>query len=166
MMHGILQKALDQAVSDGLTPRNAAKGIKLPQGKKKEIRPLSPDEARVLLDAARGDRLEALYVLAVSTGLREGEPLPGFRMRVPDDRMLRAHPSLLLASPPHSRTSSLFLLVLSSRTTSAAYAPDDRRRITPMQYLLQFFRTSLVPVLPRDQGFAWPGKALPHGANR
>jgi integrase len=74
-MHGVLQKALDQAVSDGLIPRNAAKGIRLPQGKKKEIRPLSPDEARALLDAARGDRLEALYVLAVSTGLREGELL-------------------------------------------------------------------------------------------
>lgn len=74
-MHGVLQKALDQAVSDGLIPRNAAKGIKLPQGKKKEIRPLSPDEARALLDAARGDRLEALYVLAISTGLREGELL-------------------------------------------------------------------------------------------
>ena len=74
-MHGVLQKALDQAVSDGLIPRNAAKGIKLPQGKKKEIRPLSPDEARTLLDTARGDRLEALYVLAISTGLREGELL-------------------------------------------------------------------------------------------
>jgi integrase len=74
-MHGVLQKALDQAVSDGLIPRNAAKGIRLPQGKKKEIRPLSPDEARALLDAARGDRLETLYVLAISTGLREGELL-------------------------------------------------------------------------------------------
>jgi integrase len=74
-MHGVLQKALDQAVSDGLIPRNAAKGIKLPQGKKKEIRPLSPYQARTLLDAAHGDRLEALYVLAISTGLREGELL-------------------------------------------------------------------------------------------
>ncbi len=74
-MRGVLQKALDQAVSDGLVPRNAAKGIRLPQGKKKEIRPLYPDEARALLEAARGDRLETLYVLAVSTGLREGELL-------------------------------------------------------------------------------------------
>jgi integrase len=74
-MHGVLQKTLDQAVSDGLIPRNAAKGIRLPQGKKKEIRPLSPDEARALLVAAQGDRLEALYLLAISTGLREGELL-------------------------------------------------------------------------------------------
>ena len=41
-VHGVLQKALDQAVSDGLIPRNDANGIRLPQGKKKEIRPPSP----------------------------------------------------------------------------------------------------------------------------
>ena len=75
-MHGVLQKALEQAVSDGLIPRNAAEAIRLPQGKMKEIRPLSPDEARALLVAARGDRLEALHLLAVSTGLREGELWP------------------------------------------------------------------------------------------
>jgi integrase len=40
-----------------------------------EITPLSPAEARTLLEAAGGDRLEALYVLAVSTGMRQGELL-------------------------------------------------------------------------------------------
>jgi len=39
------------------------------------MRPLSPAEARKLLDAAQGDRLEALYVLAVTTGMRQGELL-------------------------------------------------------------------------------------------
>jgi integrase len=33
-------------------------------------------QARTLLDAAGGDRLEALYNLAVTTGMRQGE-LPG-----------------------------------------------------------------------------------------
>lgn len=75
-MHVVLHKALDGAVSDSLIPRNAAKGVKVPQaGARKEIRPLSPDQARTLLDAAGGDRLEALYVLAVATGLRQGELL-------------------------------------------------------------------------------------------
>jgi integrase len=32
-------------------------------------------QARTFLDAARGDRFEALYVLAVATGLRQGELL-------------------------------------------------------------------------------------------
>ena len=39
------------------------------------MRPLSPEQARRLLEAARGDRLEALYVLAVHCGLRQGELL-------------------------------------------------------------------------------------------
>ena len=40
-----------------------------------EMHPLSPDEARKLIEAARGDKLEALYILAVQTGLRQGELL-------------------------------------------------------------------------------------------
>jgi integrase len=36
---------------------------------------LSPAQARMLLDAATGDRFEALYVLALTTGMREGELL-------------------------------------------------------------------------------------------
>ena len=33
-MHVVLHKALDEAVSDGLVPRNSAKGVKVPQTKK------------------------------------------------------------------------------------------------------------------------------------
>jgi integrase len=39
------------------------------------MHPLSPEEARRLLEAARDDRLEALYVLAVCSGMREGDLL-------------------------------------------------------------------------------------------
>jgi integrase len=35
----------------------------------------SPEEAQRFLQAARGDRLEALFVLALTTGLRQGEAL-------------------------------------------------------------------------------------------
>jgi integrase len=41
----------------------------------KEMHPLSAHEARKLLNAVKGDRLEALYVLAVHTGMRQGELL-------------------------------------------------------------------------------------------
>ena len=70
-----LRKALQDAVSDGLIPRNVADGIKAPKAKKKEINPLSPEQARAFLEAVRGDRLEALYSLAVQRGLRQGELL-------------------------------------------------------------------------------------------
>lgn len=74
-LHVVLHKALKAAVSDGLIPRNAVAGLKLPKLTREEIDPLSREEARHLLDAVRGDRLEALYVLALNTGMRQGELL-------------------------------------------------------------------------------------------
>ena len=74
-MHAVLHKALDQAVADGLIPRNAADALKLPRIDREEIAPLTAEEANRLIEAARGDRLEALYVLAIHTGLRQGELL-------------------------------------------------------------------------------------------
>ena len=74
-MHVTLHKALKQAAADGLVPRNAAANVRAPRPQKKEILPLTPEQARVLLESARGDRFEALYVLAVHCGLRQGELL-------------------------------------------------------------------------------------------
>ena len=74
-VHVTLHKSLEQAQSDGLVARNSAKGIKAPRPKKKEIRPLAPEQARAFLAAAHGDRFEALFVLALHCGLREGELL-------------------------------------------------------------------------------------------
>ena len=74
-LHVVLHKALKAAVADGLIPRNAAAGLKLPRITREEIDPLNQEEARRLLEAASGDRLEALYVLAITTGLRQGELL-------------------------------------------------------------------------------------------
>lgn len=74
-LHVVLHKALDQAVADGLIPRNATDAVKVPRVDREEINPLTAEEAGRLIEAARGDRLEALYVLAIHTGLRQGELL-------------------------------------------------------------------------------------------
>src|ERR671910_460920 len=74
-VHVTLHKALKQAVMDGLIPRNATEAVKPPQVRREEMQPLSPEQVKVLLEAARNERLEALYVLAVTTGLRQGELL-------------------------------------------------------------------------------------------
>jgi integrase len=74
-MHSVLRKALKQAVLDGLIPRNVCEAVKPPKVERKEIKPLDREQAKALLEAASGDRLEALYVLAVHTGMREGELL-------------------------------------------------------------------------------------------
>lgn len=46
-----------------------------------EMRTLTPSEARRFLLAAASDRLEGLYVLALTTGMRQGEL---FRLRWAD----------------------------------------------------------------------------------
>ena len=74
-IHVVLHKALAQALKWNLIPRNAADAVKAPRPAAEEMRPLSPDEARKLMEAAQGDKLEALYVLAMHTGMRQGELL-------------------------------------------------------------------------------------------
>ena len=74
-IHVTLHKALKQAIADGLIPRNATEAVKPPQVRREEMRPLTAEQVRILFDAAEGDRLAALYVLAVTTGLRQGELL-------------------------------------------------------------------------------------------
>jgi integrase len=51
--------------------------LKAPRPAKPEIKPLSPDQARKLIETAyaTGDRYAALYVLALHAGLRKGEML-------------------------------------------------------------------------------------------
>jgi integrase len=74
-IHDILRRGLAQAVDWHLTQRNVANVVKPPRPVPKEIVALSTDETRRLLDAAAEGRLEALYVLAVHTGMRQGEML-------------------------------------------------------------------------------------------
>jgi integrase len=59
----------------GTTPRNVCKAVTPPKPNPEEIRPLDAEDAKRFLHAANGDRLEALYLLAVTAGLRVGELL-------------------------------------------------------------------------------------------
>jgi integrase len=49
--------------------------VKAPQPRRAEIRPLDREQVRALFEAVSGHRLEALYTVAVTAGLREGELL-------------------------------------------------------------------------------------------
>jgi integrase len=71
----VLLKALGDAVGLGLLLQNPVAAVPKPRYEPPEMRPLSASEARRLLSAAKGCRLEALYHLAVTTGLRKGEIL-------------------------------------------------------------------------------------------
>jgi integrase len=97
-IHTTLHRALRQAVRWGLVPRNAAAEADPPKVITLEMRPLSPIQARTLLQAAKGNRLETLYVLAVTTGMRQGELL-GLRWEDVDleCRTVRVRRTLTLA---------------------------------------------------------------------
>ena len=74
-LHATIHKALATAVRWSVVNRNVGDLVDPPRSRRFEITTLSPEQSRQLLDAARGDRLEALYVVALTTGLREGEIL-------------------------------------------------------------------------------------------
>ena len=71
----LLRQALTQAERWGMVPRNVAKLVDPPRMTRAEGQPLSPAEARRLLAVMASDRLSALYTVAVSVGLRQGEAL-------------------------------------------------------------------------------------------
>ncbi len=74
-LHAVLHRALGQAARWGQIVRNPADLATRPRAERHEMAALSPEQARTLLEAARDERLEALYVLALSTGMRQGEIL-------------------------------------------------------------------------------------------
>jgi integrase len=75
IIHATLHKALKQAVRWSVIPRNVAECVSPPKSQKMEIKPLNGEQVKRLLEAVRGDKLEALYILAITTGMRSGELL-------------------------------------------------------------------------------------------
>ena len=83
----VLRRALQFAVEWEIIDRNPAAARFRAAKRKRVVKPggtrikfLNPDESRIFLEAARGDRHEALYALALTTGLRP-EELYGLRRK-------------------------------------------------------------------------------------
>jgi integrase len=74
-IHAVLRRALGHAERWGLVGRNVAKLVDGPRVVRPEVVPFTPDEARLFLKAARESRLYALYAVAITVGLRQGEAL-------------------------------------------------------------------------------------------
>lgn len=74
-LRDVLRNALNHALRWGLVQRNVAALVDPPTVEDGDMHVLTTAHARVLLDAARGDRWEALYQVALSLGLRQGEIL-------------------------------------------------------------------------------------------
>ncbi len=71
----VVGRMLEIAVRWGYLSRNPAKHLSMPRGEPVEIQPLTPEQARQFLAATATDRLTALYRMAFTLGLRQGEIL-------------------------------------------------------------------------------------------
>lgn len=72
-IHGILHKALQQAVLNGGIRTNPCDACVLPKVIKKEIQPMDEDQISAFLKAIKGHRFEDLFTTTIFTGMREGE---------------------------------------------------------------------------------------------
>ena len=72
-VHGIIHKALQQAVSIGYIKANPADACILPKYQRRELRPLDEQETRAFIAALEGEPLRRLFLVALFTGMREGE---------------------------------------------------------------------------------------------
>ncbi len=93
-VHATLHRALGQALRWGLVARNAATATTPPKTVRGEVDALSAEQVEAFFRAARGDRFEALYVLAIHTGMRQGELLG---LKWSDLDLSGSEPSLRLA---------------------------------------------------------------------
>ncbi len=73
--HSVLHNALKTAVKWGLVSRNVCDLVSPPRKERFEIQPLTVEQVQKLLTAMRGHKWEALFTLALATGLRRGEIL-------------------------------------------------------------------------------------------
>ncbi len=73
--HNLLHKGLEAAVRWNLIARNPCDLVSPPRRKRFEIQPLSIQQIRQFLAVTRGHRQEALFILALASGMRRGELL-------------------------------------------------------------------------------------------
>ncbi|MBA2131964.1 tyrosine-type recombinase/integrase [Capillibacterium thermochitinicola] len=74
-MHAIIHKALSHALKWGYVSYNVSDLVEKPKQRKKEMTVWNKEQVDKFLEAAKGDKFYPLYVLALTTGLRQGELL-------------------------------------------------------------------------------------------
>jgi integrase len=73
--HSVLHNALDTAVKWGLVSRNVCDLVTPPRRARFEIKPFTTEQVQSFFAAIRGHKWEALFTLALATGMRQGELL-------------------------------------------------------------------------------------------
>lgn len=74
-VHGVLHKALQQAVLNEYIRANPTNACTLPRVEKREIKPLDEDQITSFLKAIKGHPFEDLFIVTLFTGMRKAEVL-------------------------------------------------------------------------------------------
>lgn len=74
-IHGVLHKAMQQAVLNEYIRSNPTNACTLPRAEKKEISPLDEDQITTFLKAIRGHQFEDLFTVTLFTGMRKAEAM-------------------------------------------------------------------------------------------
>ncbi len=74
-LHGVLHKALKQAVNIGYIRANPSDSVVVPRVIKSEIKPLEGDDVTAFMDAVQSDPYKLVYLIDLYTGMRQGEIL-------------------------------------------------------------------------------------------
>ncbi len=153
-LHAVIHRALAQALRWGMVATNVADATDPPRVERRELHVLTIEQARRLMEAARGARFEALYVLALSTGLRQGELL-GLHWKEVDlengylsvvGTLQRSHHGLAISEPKTARSRRKVML------TQAATNALRQHRIRQMEERLK------AGPLWEDSGLAFPNE--------
>ncbi|MGC1214735.1 MAG: tyrosine-type recombinase/integrase [Micromonospora sp.] len=167
-IHGMIRNVLGDAVREELLHRNPAHAVRAPSVRQQERRALTVEEARRLIERFRGDRLEALWVCALTVGLRRGELL-GLRWSDVDfgagtltvrQTLLRAGGQLHFAEPKTERSRRT---VPVPEQTMALFRSHRRRQAAErlqagerwQDFGLIFASTIGTPMEPRNVDRAW-----------
>lgn len=74
-VHGILHKALQQAIINGYIKNNPADSTVLPRVSRRELKPLDENQISTFLKAIQDHEYGDLFTVTLFTGMREGEAL-------------------------------------------------------------------------------------------
>ena len=74
-VHGVLHRALDQALKLGYIRRNPLDGVTLPRIERAQVKAMEDDDLIRFLNAIKGNPYEYVFFVTVFTGLRQGEVL-------------------------------------------------------------------------------------------
>ena len=72
-VYGVLRNAFNTAEKRGIIPVSYANNVELPKRRAKPTVILTQEQQKAFMEAVKGHRMEAAFIIAATTGIREGE---------------------------------------------------------------------------------------------